>query len=124
MEKELEDICEDLKVGYESYPLYRKVINMILLLKGKEEKKNIIVDYTKIDNVDVLIKLGNFYKKYNFEEELEEIQYHLDNKLVEYEKYVKYCRSLKPIPLEPKYYCHVTDLIKKLKNNLKIKMKV
>ena len=97
---------------------------MILLLKGKEAKKNIIVDYTKIDNVDVLIKLGNFYKKYNFEEELEEIQYHLDNKLVEYEKYVKYCRSLKPIPLEPKYYCHVTDLIKKLKNNLKIKMKV
>ena len=124
MEKELENICEDLKVGYESYPLYRKVINMILLLKGKEAKKNIIVDYTKIDNVDVLIKLGNFYKKYNFEEELEEIQYHLDNKLVEYEKYVKYCRSLKPIPLEPKYYCHVTDLIKKLKNNLKIKMKV
>ena len=124
MEKELENICEDLKVGYEIYPLYRKVNNIISFLKGKEEKKNIIVDYTKVDNVDVLIKLRNFYKKYNFEEELEEIQYQLDNKLVEYEKYVKYCRSLKPIPLEPKYYCHITDSIKKLKNNLKIKMKV
>ena len=124
MEKELENICEDLKVGYEIYPLYRKVNNIISFLKGKEEKKNIIVDYTKVDNVDVLIKLRNFYKKYNFEEELEEIQYQLDNKLVEYKKYDKYCRSLKPAPLEPKYYSHVTDLIKKLKNNLKIKMKV
>ena len=116
MEKDLKIICEDLKEGYEMYPLYCKVNNI--------GKKNITVDYSKIDNVDVLIKLRNFYKKYNFEEELEEIQYQLDNKLVEYEKYVKYCRSLKPIPLEPKYYCHVTDLIKKLKNNLKIKMKV
>ena len=110
MQKELEKIREECKVGYEMYPLYCKIKNMI----GKEENKNIIVDYTKIDNVDVLIKLRNFYKKYNFEEELEEIQYQLDNKLVEYEKYVKYCRSLKPIPLEPKYYCHVTDLIIKL----------
>ena len=121
MEKELENICEDLKVGYEIYPLYRKVNNIILFLKGKEEKKNIIVDYTKIDNIDVLIKLRDFYKKYNFEEELEEIQYQLDNKLVEYKKYVKYCRSLKPIPLELKYYCHVTDLIKKLKKIIKDK---
>ena len=115
MEKELENICEDLKVGYEIFPLYRKVNNMILFLKGKEEKKNITVDYTKIDNVDVLIKLRNFYKKYNFEEELEEIQYHLDNKLVEYKKYVKYCSSLKPNPLEPKYYSHITDSINKIK---------
>ena len=114
MEKDLKIICEDLKVGYEMYPLYCKVNNI---------EKNIIVDYSKIENVHVLIKLRNFYKKDNFKEELEEIQYQLDNKLVEYEKYVKYCCSLKPIPLEPKYYCHVTDLIKKLKNNLKIKMK-
>ena len=35
MEKELENICEDLKVGYETYPLYRKVNNIILFLKGK-----------------------------------------------------------------------------------------
>lgn len=111
MQKELEKIREECKVGYEIYPLYCKISNMI----GKEEKKNIIVDYSKIDNLDVLIKIRNFYKKYNFEEELEEIQYQLDNKLVEYEKYLKYCRSLKPIPLESKYYCHVTDLIKKLK---------
>ena len=83
MEKDLENICEDLKIGYETYPLYCKVNNMILFLKGKEKKKNIIVDYSKIDNVDVLIKLRNFCKKYNFEEELEEIQYQLDNKLVE-----------------------------------------
>ena len=115
MEKELENICEDLKVGYEIYPLYRKVNNIILFLKGKEEKKNITVDLTKIDNVDVLIKLRNFYKKYNFEEELEEIQYHLNNKLVKLKKYVKYCRSLKPIPLEPKYYSHITDSINKIK---------
>ena len=107
MEKDLKIICEDLKVGYEMYPLYCKVNNI--------GKKNIIVDYTKIDNVDVLIKLRNFYKKYNFEEELEEIKYHLDAKLVEYKNYVKYCRSLKPKPLEPKYYSHVTDSINKIK---------
>ena len=62
-----------------------------------------------------MIKLRNFYKKYNFEEELEEIEYDLNNKLVEYKNYVKYCRSLKPIPLEPKYYSHVTDSINKIK---------
>lgn len=114
MQKELENILEDCKIGYEMYPLYCKI----------KYNKNINVDYSKIDNVPVLIKLRNFYKKYNFEEELEEIQYQLNSKLVEYKNYLKYCRSLKPIPLEPKYYCHVTDLIKKLKNNLKIKMKV
>ena len=114
MEKELENICEDLKVGYESYPLYRKVINMILLLKGKEEKKNIIVDYTKIDNVDVLIKLGNFYKKYNFEEDLKEIQYHLNNKIVKLKKYVKYCQT-KNGPIEVKYYSHILEDIEKVK---------
>ena len=124
MEKELENICEDLKVGYEIYPLYRKVNNIILFLKGKEEKKNIIVDYTKIDNIDVLIKLRDFYKKYNFEEELEEIQYQLDNKLVEYKKYVKYCCSLKPIPLETKYYSHIIDSIDKINFYLKIKKKL
>ena len=107
MEKDLKIICEDLKVGYEMYPLYIKVNNI--------GKKNIIVDYSRIDNVDVLIKLRNFYKKYNFEEELEEIQYHLDNKLVEYKKYVKYCCSLKPTPLEPKYYSHITDSMNKIK---------
>ena len=118
MEKELENILEKCKVGYEMYPLYCKISNMI----GKEENKDIFIDYSKIDNVDVLIKLRNFFKKYNFEEELEEIQFQLDNKLVEYKKYVKYCRSLKPYPLEPKYYSHITDLIKKMKNNLKIKI--
>ena len=51
MEKDLKIICEDLKVGYEMYPLYCKVNNI--------GKKNITVDYTKIDNVDVLIKLRN-----------------------------------------------------------------
>ena len=40
MEKDLKIICEDLKVGYEMYPLYCKVNNI-----GKEEKKNIIVDF-------------------------------------------------------------------------------
>ena len=115
MEKELENICEDLKVGYEIYPLYRKVINMILLLEGKEEKKNIIVDYSKIDNVDVLIKLRNVYKKYNFEEELEEIQYQLDNKLVKLKKYVKYCQTIKNGPIEVKYYSHILEDIEKLK---------
>ena len=107
MEKDLKIICEDLKVGYEMYPLYCKVNNI--------GKKNIIVDYTKIDNVDVLIKLRNFYKKYNFEEELEEIPYQLNSKLVEYKKYIKYCCSLKPTPLEPKYYSHITDSINKIK---------
>ena len=116
MEKDLKIICEDLKVGYEMYPLYNKVKNL--------GKKNIIVDYSKIGNVPVLIKLRNFYKKYNFEEDLEEIEYHLGNKLVEYEKYVKYCRSLKPIPLEPKYYCHITDSINKINFHLKIKKKL
>ena len=105
MKKELENICEDLKVGYEMYPLYCKI----------KYNKNINVDYSKIDNVSELIKLRDFYKKYNFEEELEEIQYQLDNKLVEYKKYVKYCRSLKPTPLEPKYYSHITDSINKIK---------
>lgn len=115
MEKELENICEDLKVGYEIYPLYRKVINMILLLEGKEVKKNIIVDYSKIDNVDVLIKLRNVYKKYKFEEELEEIQYQLDNKLVKLKKYVKYCQTIKNGPIEVKYYSHILEDIEKLK---------
>ena len=111
MQKELEKIREECKVGYEIYPLYCKISNMI----GKEEKKNITVDYTKIDNVDVLIKLRNFYKKYNFEEELEEIEYELGSKLVEYKDYIKYCSSLKPNPLEPKYYSHITDSINKIK---------
>ena len=115
-----ENILEDLKVGYEMYPLYCKIKKMI----EQKDNKNILVDYTKIDNVDVLIKLGNFYKVYNFEEELEEIQYHLNNKLVEYEEYVKYCRSLIPTPLEPKYYSHITDSINKINFYLKIKKKL
>ena len=117
MEKELENICEDLKVGYEIYPLYRKVNNIILFLKGKEEKKNITVDLTKIDNVDVLIKLRNFYKKCNFEEELEEIQYQLDNKLVKLKKYVKYTQTIKNGPIEVKYYSHILEDIEKLKSS-------
>ena len=110
MEKDLKIICEDLKVGYEMYPLYCKVNNI---------EKNILVDYSKIDNVPVLIKIRNFYKKYNFEDELEEIEYHLNNKLVKLKKYVKYCRSLKPNPLEPKYYSHITDFINKINYSLK-----
>ena len=107
MQKELENLLQDCRVGYEMFPLYCKIKNL-----GKEKK---IVDYSKIDNVDFLIKLRNFYKKYNFEEELEEIEYDLGNKLVEYKNYVKYCRSLKPNPLEPKYYSHITDSINKIK---------
>ena len=102
--KELENIIEDCKVGYEMYPLYCKL----------RYNKDLVVDYYKIDNVDVLIKLRDFYKKYNFEKDLKEIQNDLDNKLVEYKKYVKHCRSLKPTPLEPKYYIHVTDSINKI----------
>lgn len=113
--QELKRIRDDCKVGYEMYPLYLKVNNMVLLLEGKEEKKNIIVDYTKIDNIDVLIKLRNYYKKYNFEEELEEIQYHLDNKLVKLKKYVKYCQTIKNGPIEVKYYSHILEDIEKLK---------
>ena len=81
MKRELENIIEDCKVGYEMYPLYNKLKNI--------GKKNIKVEYRKIDNVPVLIKLRNFYKKYNFEEELEEIEYDLGNKLVEYKNYIK-----------------------------------
>ena len=114
MEKELEHICEDLKVGYEIYPLHRKVNNMLLFLKGKEEKKNIIVDYSKIDNVDVLIRLRKYYKKYNFEEELEEIQYQLDNKLVKLKKYVRYCQTIKNGPIEVKYYSHILEDVEKM----------
>ena len=110
MEKDLENICENLKIGYEMYPLYCKINNMV----GKEEKKNIIVDYSKIDNVDVLIKLRSFYKKYNFEEELEEIQYQLDNKLVKLKKYVKYCQTIKNGPIEVKYYIHILEDIEKI----------
>ena len=105
MEKDLRIICDDLKVGYEMYPLYCKI----------KYNKNIIVDYSKIVNVDVLIKLRNFYKKYNFEEELEEIQYHLDNKLVKLKKYVKYCQTIKNGPIEVKYYSHILEDIEKLK---------
>ena len=115
MQKEIENICEELKVGYEIYPSYRKGNNIILFLKGKEEKKNITVDYTKIDNIDALVKLRNFYKKYNFEEDLKEIQYHLNNKLVKLKKYVKYCQTIKNGPIEVKYYSHILEDIEKLK---------
>ena len=39
MEKDLKIICEDLKVGYEMYPLYCKINNIILFLKGKRKRK-------------------------------------------------------------------------------------
>ena len=109
--QELKRIREECKVGYEMYPLYCKVSNMIL------EGKNIKVDYSKIDNVDVLIKLRDFYKKYNFEDELEEIQYHLDNKLVKLKKYVEYCQTIKNGPIEVKYYSHILEDIEKLKSS-------
>ena len=107
MKRELENILEDCKVGYEMYPLFTKL---------KKGRQNISIDYSRIDNVPILIKLRNFYKKFNFEEELEEIQNDLDKKLVEYKKYVKYCRSFKPEPLESKYYSHITDSINKMKS--------
>ena len=104
MKRELDSILEDCRVGYAMYPLYCKI----------KYNKNIIVDYSKIDNVDVLIKIRNFYKKYNFEEELEEIQYHLNNKLVKLKKYVKYCQTIKNGPIEVKYYSHILEDIEKL----------
>ena len=96
------------------YPLYYKIKNMI----GKEENKDILVDFTKIDNVDFLIKLRNFYKKYNFEEDLKEIQYHLNNKLVKLKKYLKYCQTIKNGPIEVKYYSHILEDKEKLKDNI------
>lgn len=102
--QELKRIREECKVGYEMYPLYCKVSNMIL--EG---------NYTKVDNVDFLIKIRNYFKKYNFQEELEEIQYNLDNKLVKLKKYVEYCQTIKNGPIEVKYYSHILDDIEKLK---------
>lgn len=116
MEKELKCILDKCKEGYEMYPLYCKINNMILFLEGKEKKKNILVNYNSIDDVTVLIKLKNCISSH-FVEEAEELQRVLDNKLIKYKKYVKYCRSLNPYPLEPKYYSHITDSINKLEDN-------
>ena len=99
---------------------------MILFLEGREEKKNIRINYNSIDDISVLIELKNCIA-HHFIEEAKELQRVLDNKLVKYKKYVKHCRSLKeyspychstqPYPLEPRYYGHITDAIKKLEND-------
>ena len=115
--QQLKQARDNCKVGYEMYPLYRKVTNMILFLEGKEEKRSIKVDYRRIDNVTALIKLSNCLKKFHqFEEEINELQNALDAKLEQYKKYVVYCQTLKDSPLEEKYYSHILDAIKELSN--------
>ena len=94
--QQLKQARDNCKVGYEMYPLYHKVTNMILFLEGKEEKGGIKVDYRRIGNVTALIKLSNCLKTIpQFEEELKELQDALDTKLVQYKKYVVYCQTLK-----------------------------
>ena len=113
--KQVRDKCRE---GYKMYPLYCKITNMLLFLEGKEEKMSIKVDYRRIDNVTALIKLRNCLRTFHqFEEELNELQNALDDKLEEYKKYVVYCQTLKDGPLEEKYYSHILDSIKDLKNN-------
>ena len=122
--QQLKQACDNCKVGYEMYPLYRKVTNMIFFLEGKEEKGSIKVDYRRIDNVTALIKLSNCLKTFHqFEEELNELQNALDVKLVQYKKYVVYCQTLKDGPLEEKYYSHILDAIKEIEDD-KIKYPV
>ena len=122
--QQLKQACDNCKVGYEMYPLYRKVTNMIFFLEGKEEKGSIKVDYRRIDNVTALIKLSNCLKTiHQFEEELKELQNALDAKLVQYKKYVVYCQTLKDGPLEEKYYSHILDAIKEIEDD-KIKYPV
>ena len=116
MEKELKFIRNKCKVGFEMYSLYCKITNMILFLEGKEEKKNIRINYNSIDDISVLIELKNCIA-HHFIEEVKKLQRVLDKKLVKYKKYVEYCRSLKPYPLEPQYYGHITDAINKLEND-------
>ena len=122
--QQLKQARDNCKVGYEMYPLYQKVTNMISFLEGKEEKGSIKVDYRRIDNVTALIKLSNCLKTFHqFEEELNELQNALDVKLVQYKKYVVYCQTLKDGPLEEKYYSHILDAIKKIEDD-KIKYSV
>ena len=116
--QQLKQVRDNCKVGYEMYPLYRKVNNMILFLEGKEEKRSIKVDYKRIDNVTALIKLSNCLKTFpQFEEELKKLQNALDAKLVQYKKYVVYCQTLKDGPLEKKYYNHILESIKKIEDD-------
>ena len=113
--QQLKQALDNCKVGYEMYPLYHKLNNMIFFLEGKEEKEDIKVDYLRIDNVTALIQLSNCLKVFpQFEEELRELQNALDAKLVQYKKYVVYCQTLKDGPLEEKYYSHIIDSIKEL----------
>ena len=114
--QQLKHARDNCKVGYEMYPLYRKITNMILFLEGKEEKKNIKVNYRRIDNITALIKLKNCLKSLSpqFEEELKELQDELVIKRIQYKKYVLYCKTLKDGPLEEKYYSHILDAIKEL----------
>ena len=115
--QQLKQACDNCKVGYEMYPLYRKLNNMILFLEGKEEKRSIKVDYRRIDNVTALIKLSNCLKKFHqFEEEINELQNALDAKLEQYKKYVVYCQTLKDGPLEEKHYSHILEAIKEIED--------
>ena len=115
--QQLKQARDNCKVGYEMYPLYRKVTNMISLLEGGKEE-SIKVDYRRIDNVTALIKLSNCLKKFpQFEEDLKELQNVLDAKIVQYKKYVVYCQTLKDGPLEEKYYSHILDAIKEIEDD-------
>ena len=101
--QQLKQARDNCKVGYEMYPLYQKITNMISFLEGGK-KENIKVDYRRIDNVIALVKLRNCLKTIpQFEEELKELQNALENKLLQYKKYVEYCQTLKDGPLEEKY---------------------
>ena len=113
--QQLKQARDNCKIGYEMYSLYCKVNNMILFLEGKEEKRSIKVDYKSIDNVDALIKLSNCLNIFSqFEEELKELQNALDDKLLEYKKYVIYYQELNK-PLDEKYYNHILESIEKIK---------
>lgn len=115
--QELKHIRDKCKVGYEMYPLYFKITNMLLFLEGKEKNKNILVNYDSIDNVTVLIKLKNCLKTIpQFWEELEKINHELDNRQKQLKKYVKYCQTIKNGPIEEKYYSHILKELKEIEN--------
>ena len=121
----LKQARDNFKVGYEMYPLYQKLTNMISFLEGKEEKRDIKVDYRRIDNVNALIKLSNCLKTIpQFEEELNELQNALVTKLLQYKKYVVYCQTLKDEPLEEKYYSHILVAIKEIEDYKDLKNKI
>ena len=120
--KQARDKCME---GYEMYPLYCKITNMLLFLEGKEEKLDIKVDYRRIDNVTALINLSKCLRTiHQFEEEYQELQNALNDKQEEYKKYVMYCKTLKDGPLEEKYYSHILDAIKEIEDYKDLKNKI